>query len=198
MFTAKIMLPRVVTRMFHKANLRLSCSICWMELERVRPCGAGGPVGRCHVVVLLTWSTKKILPWLSIRASQSDGWFIIDTQKLKKQPTKDEQSSTTGNASGEPRRPPRPPAQPSVICSSTTFDILDVGELRLQMRLFLHINRHLGGSLARDTNIEPPLVSKRIFSWTFRCWIHITCLFVQKLEWQRCFEPLEVCWGILQ
>lgn len=34
--------------------LRLSCSICWMELERVRPCGAGGPVGRCHVVVLFT------------------------------------------------------------------------------------------------------------------------------------------------
>lgn len=54
------------------ANLRLSCSICWMELERVRPCGAGGPVGRCHVVVLFTWSTKKILPWLSIRASQSE------------------------------------------------------------------------------------------------------------------------------
>lgn len=59
-----------------RAHLRLSCSICCMELERVRPCGAGGPVGRCHVVVLFTWSTKKILPWLSIRASQSEKQFI--------------------------------------------------------------------------------------------------------------------------
>lgn len=64
----------------YKAHLRLSCSICWMELDRVRPCGAGGPVGRCHVVVLFTWSTKKILPWLSIRASQSESESIIDTQ----------------------------------------------------------------------------------------------------------------------
>lgn len=71
------------------ANLRLSCSICWMELERVRPCGAGGPVGRCHVVVLFTWSTKKILPWLSIRASQSERWSIIDRRWLMKKQTHD-------------------------------------------------------------------------------------------------------------
>lgn len=75
-FTKLVSLRRLfkieVKQTTNTANLRLSCSICWMELERVRPCGAGGPVGRCHVVVLFTWSTKKILPWLSIRASQSE------------------------------------------------------------------------------------------------------------------------------
>ncbi len=39
------------------ADLRFSCSICCMELDLWRVCGAGGAVGRCHVVVLLTWST---------------------------------------------------------------------------------------------------------------------------------------------
>lgn len=53
------------------AHRRFSCSICCMELDLCRTCGAGGAVGRCHVVVLFTWSTQKIRPWLSIRASQS-------------------------------------------------------------------------------------------------------------------------------
>lgn len=39
------------------SDLRFSCSICWMELDLWRVCGAGGAVGRCQVVVLLTWST---------------------------------------------------------------------------------------------------------------------------------------------
>lgn len=38
-------------------DLRFSCSICCMELDLWRVCGAGGAVGRCHVVVLFTWST---------------------------------------------------------------------------------------------------------------------------------------------
>lgn len=38
-------------------------------------------MGRCHVVVLFTWSTKKILPWLSIRASQSETQLIMDAKE---------------------------------------------------------------------------------------------------------------------
>lgn len=36
---------------------RFSCSICCMEFDLWRIWGAGGAVGRCHVVVLFTWST---------------------------------------------------------------------------------------------------------------------------------------------